>query len=47
MLFQGFIDDLRPDAPIRENKHYVERPALAAGDEPIALHRKWAEQFYS
>lgn len=29
-----------------ENKQYRERPALAVGDGPIGLYRRWARQFY-
>ncbi|MGZ3422189.1 MAG: Rieske 2Fe-2S domain-containing protein [Polyangiales bacterium] len=47
MLFRGFIDDVRQDVPIWENKRYVERPLLAAGDGPIPVYRRWAQQFYS
>lgn len=47
MLHTGFITDVRQDVPIWENKRYVERPALAAGDGPIALYRRWARQFYA
>jgi nitrite reductase/ring-hydroxylating ferredoxin subunit len=47
MLFAGFLEDVRQDVPIWENKRYVDRPALAAGDGPIPTYRKWAQQFYS
>jgi len=35
------------DKPIWENKVYLPRPALCDGDGPIALFRRWAQQFYS
>lgn len=34
------------DAPFWESKRYLERPALAKGDGPIPLYRRWARQFY-
>jgi phenylpropionate dioxygenase-like ring-hydroxylating dioxygenase large terminal subunit len=34
------------DAPVWESKLYVERPALAKGDGPIGVYRRWARQFY-
>ena len=47
MLWEGFRNDVLQDVPIWENKRYVERPALALGDGPVPLYRKWAQQFYS
>ena len=38
--------DAKQDFPIWENKRYLERPALAEGDGPIGLYRRWARQFY-
>jgi len=34
------------DVPIWEHKRYVSKPALAKGDGPIPLYRRWAKQFY-
>lgn len=34
------------DLPIWEHKRYIARPALAKGDGPIPLYRRWAKQFY-
>jgi nitrite reductase/ring-hydroxylating ferredoxin subunit len=34
------------DRLIWENKKYLGRPAIAAGDGPIAKYRAWAKQFY-
>ena len=45
MTFRGFVDGITQDLPIWGNRRYLERPALAAGDGPIALFRKWARQF--
>jgi nitrite reductase/ring-hydroxylating ferredoxin subunit len=47
LVLQGFARGARQDFPIWENKRYLERPALAAGDGPIGLYRRWARQFYS
>jgi len=35
------------DKPIWETKAYLPRPVLCDGDGPIALFRKWAQQFYA
>jgi len=35
------------DIPIWENKVHLGRPSLCDGDGPIALFRRWAEQFYA
>jgi nitrite reductase/ring-hydroxylating ferredoxin subunit len=47
VLFPSFEGDVLQDLPFWENKRYVPRPAIAAGDGPIALYRKWASQFYA
>jgi hypothetical protein len=39
--------DFAQDAPIWNNKTYVELPKLAKGDGPIMEFRRWAKQFYS
>jgi nitrite reductase/ring-hydroxylating ferredoxin subunit len=41
-----FRADVQQDFPIWEHKRYVPRPALAQGDGPLALYRRWAAQFY-
>jgi nitrite reductase/ring-hydroxylating ferredoxin subunit len=46
LILFGFARSATQDFPIWENKRYVERPALAAGDGPIGLYRRWARQFY-
>jgi nitrite reductase/ring-hydroxylating ferredoxin subunit len=46
LILRGFARSASQDFPIWENKRYVERPALADGDGPIALYRRWARQFY-
>lgn len=45
LSFQGFVTGIVQDLPIWQNRRWVERPALAAGDGPIALFRRWARQF--
>ena len=50
-LFQRIIHfayrtDLEQDIRIWENKQYLENPAVAKGDGPIHLYRKYARQFY-
>jgi nitrite reductase/ring-hydroxylating ferredoxin subunit len=42
----GLIADASRDFVIWENKRYIERPALVAGDGPIGKYRTWAAQFY-
>lgn len=46
ILLGLFKQELRKDIPIWERKSYVDRPALANGDGPIGLYRRWARQFY-
>lgn len=45
--FAGFINDVKQDIPIWQNKKYISPPALAEGDGPIGMYRQWAKQFYS
>jgi hypothetical protein len=46
LVLIGFAYGAKQDFPIWENKRYVERPALALGDGPIGVYRRWARQFY-
>lgn len=46
ILLWGLARGASQDFPIWENKRFVERPALADGDGPIGLYRRWARQFY-
>ena len=46
LLLSGLAYGAKQDFPIWENKLYRERPALALGDGPIGLYRRWARQFY-
>ncbi len=49
-LARAFVEEIHSqtieDVPIWENKAYLARPALAAGDGPIMPFRRWAAQFY-
>jgi len=45
-MLSSLAHDAQQDFPIWENKRYVDKPALAAGDGPIGLYRRWAKQFY-
>ena len=45
-MISSLTHDARQDFPIWENKRYMDQPALAAGDGPIGLYRRWAKQFY-
>ncbi|MEM6957727.1 MAG: Rieske 2Fe-2S domain-containing protein [Myxococcota bacterium] len=47
LFFKGFVDDVEQDFAIWENKAYMERPALIAGDGPVGAYRKWCRQFYA
>jgi len=44
--FKGYQFDVSQDFKIWENKIYITPPALAKGDGPVGLYRKWAKQFY-
>lgn len=39
--------DVKDDFKVWQNKVYVHPPALAQGDGPVILYRKWAQQFYA
>lgn len=44
--FKGYVNDVHDDFKIWKNKIYVDPPLLAAGDGPVVMYRKWAEQFH-
>jgi nitrite reductase/ring-hydroxylating ferredoxin subunit/putative sterol carrier protein len=46
IFFSAFIADFPRDFPIWENKAYLDRPLLVAGDGPVGRYRRWARQFY-
>ncbi len=45
-VISSLAHDAESDFPIWENKRYLAKPALAAGDGPIGKFRLWARQFY-
>jgi nitrite reductase/ring-hydroxylating ferredoxin subunit len=47
LVLKNYLDDVRQDLPIWENKAYVGRPALAEGDGPVGKYRSWSRQFYA
>jgi phenylpropionate dioxygenase-like ring-hydroxylating dioxygenase large terminal subunit len=46
-LIEAVDTEWRKDIAIWEGKTYREKPALNNGDGPIALFRRWYQQFYS
>lgn len=46
LSLRAYVQDVLQDFAIWENKSYLEQPALAAGDGPVALYRRYARQFY-
>ncbi|MCG8588907.1 MAG: aromatic ring-hydroxylating dioxygenase subunit alpha [Proteobacteria bacterium] len=46
-LIRDIEKQMAEDTPIWENKVFHERPALCDGDGPIAVFRRWCQQFYS
>jgi len=48
---EAFVNEISrqftEDIPIWENKIYLDRPLLCDGDGPIAVMRRWGQQFYS
>ena len=46
-VLRMFKRDVAQDFDIWKNKRYLPSPALAAGDGPVGLYRKWASQFYA
>ncbi len=46
LLLKIFAGEIERDFDIWNNKRYVEAPALASGDGPVGLYRRWAKQFY-
>jgi nitrite reductase/ring-hydroxylating ferredoxin subunit len=45
--YREYKRDVSDDFKVWTNKAYVHPPALAQGDGPVILYRKWAEQFYA
>lgn len=46
IIARTFWKEVGEDIPIWTRKKYLATPALAPGDGPITLYRKWAAQFY-
>jgi nitrite reductase/ring-hydroxylating ferredoxin subunit len=46
VLRRALVLQFKRDEPIWNNKKYLRRPAIAAGDGPIPAYRQWATQFY-
>lgn len=46
IALRGYVHDVSQDVVVWKTKRFVDRPALAEGDGPIAVYRKWALQFY-
>ncbi|MEV6323794.1 Rieske 2Fe-2S domain-containing protein [Nocardia sp. NPDC051787] len=46
IVFRIVVAEFDRDIPIWNRKKYLQRPAIAAGDGPIAKYRAWAQQFY-
>jgi len=44
--FKGYCSDVSQDFKVWENKIYIDPPALAKGDGPVAQYRIWCKQFY-
>jgi phenylpropionate dioxygenase-like ring-hydroxylating dioxygenase large terminal subunit len=42
----AYAHDVEQDLDIWQHKTYLEKPALAAGDGPVGMYRRWASQFY-
>ncbi len=46
IVARAFWAEVEEDIPVWTRKRYLPTPALAPGDGPVALYRRWAEQFY-
>jgi nitrite reductase/ring-hydroxylating ferredoxin subunit len=46
IIARAFWAEVEEDIPVWTRKKYVHPPALAPGDGPVALYRRWAQQFY-
>jgi nitrite reductase/ring-hydroxylating ferredoxin subunit len=47
VAMRAYAADVRQDFDMWNHKTMLERPALADGDGPVGLYRKWARQFYA
>ena len=46
IIFRILCHDVSQDVPFWASKRYLESPALAEGDGPIPIYRRWCRQFY-
>ena len=46
LVMKTFENDIAQDFDIWEHKQYIARPALARGDGPIGVYRRYCKQFY-
>lgn len=44
--FRAYCHDVGQDFEVWENKLYLDKPVLAAGDGPLGRYRKYCRQFY-
>jgi len=47
IAFREFKGDVHDDFEVWTTKVYLPRPALAKGDGPIGIYRRWCRQFYA
>jgi len=46
IILRAFSFEVEEDIPIWNRKVYREAPALAPGDDAVAVYRRWVRQFY-
>lgn len=46
IIFRALLHDVGQDIPFWASKQYLDKPALADGDGPIPVYRRWCTQFY-
>ena len=46
LVHRAFCKEVEEDIPVWSSKVFVEQPALAEGEWPVAKYRSWARQFY-
>jgi hypothetical protein len=47
LLLRIYRHEIEQDFEIWKHKQYIDAPALASGDGPIGLYRRWVRQFYA
>ena len=47
LFMQGFVSNLEEDIKMQNNKMYLPKPLLVAGDGPVMKFRRWFQGFYS